>query len=148
MGTEAGVLLVHCNTCCAETEHDQLCAEKAYPLQPDGARCLVTTAVVPCRGCRSFAIRREIFRDVPPGSPGAETSSPPGEVIYEPPRSWWRPPDWLADLDKVVPELKTLLDEIYSATNDRQFRLLAMGYGARLRDDAHRWRFGKLRKET
>jgi Domain of unknown function (DUF4145) len=27
----------------------------------------------------------------------------------------------------VVPELKTLLDEIYSATNDRQFRLLAMG---------------------
>jgi hypothetical protein len=48
-------------------------------------------------------------------------------VIYEPPRSWWRRPSWLADLDKVAPELKTLLDEIYSATNDQQFRLLAMG---------------------
>jgi hypothetical protein len=46
---------------------------------------------------------------------------------YEPPRLWRRAPDWLRSLHDDDPDLKELLDEVYSATNDKQVRLLSMG---------------------
>jgi hypothetical protein len=46
---------------------------------------------------------------------------------YEPPRLWRRAPDWLRSLHDDDPDLKELLDEVYSATNDKQVRLLPMG---------------------
>jgi len=41
-----------------------------------------------------------------------------------------RPPTWLNALEEVEPDLKALLEEVYSATNDKQVRLLSMGVRA------------------
>ena len=70
-----------------------------------------------CRGCKECTILervRQLFDD---------------DVIerYEPPRLWRRAPDWLRSLQDGDPDLKELLDEVYSATNDKQVRLLSMG---------------------
>jgi hypothetical protein len=53
-------------------------------------------------------------------------------IEYEPSRLWRRPPDWITYLLAHDPDLKGLLDEVYSATNDKQVRLLSMGVRAAL----------------
>jgi hypothetical protein len=40
---------------------------------------------------------------------------------------WRRAPDWLKEIESTDPDLKGILDEVYSATNDKQVRLLSMG---------------------
>jgi len=42
-------------------------------------------------------------------------------------RGYGRVPDWLATVTETDPDLKGLLDEVYSAANDEQSRLLSMG---------------------
>ena len=52
------------------------------------------------------------------------------EVSFEPPRLWRRPPTWLKEKETIDPDLRGLLEEVYSAANEKQRRLLAMGIRA------------------
>jgi len=134
MPAEPRIRRTWCNSCFSETEHDVVHGEETVAAQADGSRSPAETTVLRCRGCRSFVLRRE----TPPphiGTEGGDESDRVTETTYQPPRLWRRPPEWLAKLDvhgENTLELKALLAEVYSATNDQQFRLLAMGVRAAL----------------
>jgi hypothetical protein len=83
------------------------------------------TLVVRCRGCGDYAIREDNWYFS--GLPEPETENELVSVNYSPPRNWRRPPNWLENILEIDPDLKGMLDEVYSATNSLQVRLLSMG---------------------
>jgi hypothetical protein len=78
-----------------------------------------------CGGCKQPTLRKVIAYYN--GYPDAEKE--PLDVSYEffPPRIWHTPPSWLNDFGPVEAGLKELLEEVYTAANDSQPRLLALG---------------------
>lgn len=132
MSDAAGGQRIWCNSCSSETEHDIVHTEETSATRPDGSRSPITNAVLRCRGCRTFTLRQELLHAASIGGDNRDIRDQLTEVTYQPPRFWRRPPDWLPELDEPAPELKELLGEVYSATNDQQFRLLAMGVRAAL----------------
>jgi hypothetical protein len=115
-----------CNVCGRETAHDvvqiEVISAQAYPDFAVETR----SVVVRCRGCKDFAIRCEQWHfDLTPSesSSGATLQ----EVSFNPPRLWRRSPDWLSQLERIDADLSDMLIEIFSAANDNQYRLLAMG---------------------
>ena len=84
---------------------------------------LAKTKVLSCRGCKELSVREDIFE----GSVPQDKEESPSYTTYTPPRLWHQPPKWLSDLEHYDPDLKGLLDEVYSATHDKQIRLLSMG---------------------
>src|ERR1700730_17467787 len=108
-----------CNPCGRETDHDVVWQDTGTEESPSEELFRTEIIAVRCRGCSECAILKEVW----------ELSSEPPEKTqtYEPPRLWRRAPDWLIALHDLDFDLKTLLDEIYSATNDAQLRLLSMG---------------------
>jgi hypothetical protein len=118
-----------CNSCGRETQHDEVHREFLKEFEYPDADADERLVVVRCRGCKDLAIRHENWwfdRTPDESNEGAKLT----HLSYNPPRTWRRPPEWLVQLDQIAPELKELLDEVYSAANDRQFRLLAMGVRA------------------
>jgi len=92
---------------------------------PNGEVAEQKKMLVRCCGCGDCAIREEKwYWD---GMPHPDTKNELVSVTYSPPRSWHRPPSWLDGLADADPDLKDLLEEIYSATNLKQVRLLSMG---------------------
>jgi hypothetical protein len=120
-----------CNSCMRDTEHDVVWEDKTLVDIPDGSGLVTKVRAIRCRGCRECAIRgEEIYFD---GIPDEWADAPePTITFYSPPRLWHRPPDWIQSLEESDPDLKGLLDEIYSAANDSQIRLLSMGVRAAL----------------
>lgn len=118
-----------CNCCMIESDHDIIHNESCNAEYPDGSSSLYKTIYLICRGCREPSIRKEhwYFDYVP--DPDREPSI---RVAYVPPRRWRRPPDWLGELETLDSDLKDILDEVYSVTNDQQLRLLSMGVRAAL----------------
>jgi len=118
-----------CNLCGRETEHDVIHREVLKEYEYPDAEADERLVVVRCRGCKDLAIRHESWwfdRTPDESNEGARRT----ELSYSPPRTWRRPPEWLSQLEQIAPDLKELLDEVYSAANDHQFRLLAMGVRA------------------
>jgi hypothetical protein len=117
-----------CNTCARDTAHEVLYSTDGSPeVLPDRTIMQPRTRVVRCRGCGQLTIRDEQWRIEP--DVGEENLE---EIAYSPPRLWARAPDWLITIAEMDADLKALLDEVYSATNDGQSRLLAMGVRAAL----------------
>ena len=111
-----------CNMCGQETEHDIIHTESAVQKTGD-LEFLAMTEVLSCRGCKEVSVRKRIFE----GTVEKDSVGPPSQSTYIPPRLWHQPPKWLSDLEQYDPDLKGLLDELYSATHDKQIRLLSMG---------------------
>jgi hypothetical protein len=85
--------------------------------------------IVQCRGCGETSIRRENWwRDLVPDPELA--GSRMIDVDFSPYRTWRRRPDWLEQIEQSAPDLHGLLEEIYTATNDEQVRILALGVRA------------------
>jgi hypothetical protein len=113
-----------CNECGRLTEHNVLKGTLSTAYSEDGESSESTTRLLlECRGCRACSIREE-----------SRWSEEAGElsVRYIPPRLWTRAPTWLADIMTFDEKLHPLLKEIYTAANDEQFRLMAMGVRAAL----------------
>lgn len=118
-----------CNACGKETEHDVIHRETTWEMEYPDADAYKQSVVVRCRGCKDLATRHESWwydRVPDEDNRGAEIT----ELSFSPPRTWRRPPEWLDQLAELAPDLKETLDEVYSAANDSQFRLLAMGVRA------------------
>jgi hypothetical protein len=113
-----------CNACGRETDHDIVWKDSSSVVDPNGDVVETRYSAVRCRGCAECAIREEQWYSEVPHHPGEEELT---EVTYRPARLWRRVPDWLPSLQDFDPDLKGLLDEVYSATNDGQVRLLSMG---------------------
>jgi len=115
-----------CNKCVRDTSHSLLHTEAKRIDHPD-SYTEDRTLVVRCKGCGDISVRKEHW-DFDYDSEACGTVGSCRDVDFDPPRIWWRPPDWLEiHLFSAAPELTELLQEIYSAANDRQSRLLAMG---------------------
>lgn len=109
-----------CNGCCRETAHDVVETRTVLIDDPAALKSQWehrVYLVVRCRGCSEYAVREEWRND--------EFSLM--KVIFHPPRLWRRAPDWMVYLEREDPNLKELLDEVYSAMNNQQARLLSMG---------------------
>lgn len=108
-----------CNSCLRETQHVVLHAERHTQTEGEWGTFETLYLVVQCGGCHTTGMREELTSDL----------FDPGEVqiTYCPSRLWARPPGWLRDIEAHDPGLHALLLEVYSATNDRQLRLLSMG---------------------
>jgi hypothetical protein len=114
-----------CNVCGRETDHDILWSHSSEEDGPNGEVLETRTLAVRCRGCGDCTIRKEtwFFSGIPePGTKNELVS-----LAYSPPRLWRRPPAWIENISEIDPDLKGMLDEIYSATNSEQVRLLSMG---------------------
>ena len=111
-----------CNLCGQETEHDVIHTETASK-ETEGIEIPAKTEVLSCRGCKEVSVRQRIFEELAQ----EEGEEPRSQITYAPPRLWHQPPKWLSDLEQYDPDLKGLLDEVYSATHDKQIRLLSMG---------------------
>jgi Domain of unknown function (DUF4145) len=110
-----------CNACGRETDHDVVWRNIESAESPSEELFEIELLILRCRGCKECTIlQRE--REVT-----AAFAPPDVTETYEPPRLWRRAPDWLPSLQELDPDLKALLDEIYSATNAKQLRLLSMG---------------------
>ena len=118
-------MLSFCNACGRVTDHDVVWERSAATTDPDDNVMETRDLAIRCRGCGECAIRKE-QRLLGYGAeePGEEDLV---EVTYSPARLWRRAPDWLASVQEFDPDLRALLDEVYSATNDGQVRLLSMG---------------------
>tara|TARA_R110001606_G_scaffold164820_2_gene309211 strand:+ start:363 stop:953 length:591 start_codon:yes stop_codon:yes gene_type:complete len=93
---------------------------KQYP----DCKEVTETLVLECRGCREIAVLRDNWQYE---TLEAELKKSLQARTYSPPRLWLRRPDWIDRLEDVDNDLKGLLEEIYSAANDTQVRLLSMG---------------------
>jgi uncharacterized protein DUF4145 len=119
-----------CNLCGRETDHDVVIEENRSENGPNGEARGTNRYALRCRGCQDFSLRTEQwFHD---GVPSEETETITTSTRFQPPRLWRRPPDWLNDLQDGDEDLRGLLDEVYSAANDSQIRLLSMGTRAAL----------------
>ena len=122
-----------CNSCGQITEHEviheEVCSvEELCSVEKEKVTETRNKEVLSCRGCKEFLIREEI----PEATPENGNKSIQKKFSYIPPRLWRQRPTWLVELDQIDPDLKSLLEEIYSATNERQSRLLSMGIRAAL----------------
>lgn len=116
------ILRTPCNLCGQEIEHDVIHTETASK-ETEGIEIPAKTEVLSCRGCKEVSVRQRIFEE----RVQEEGEEPRSQITYAPPRLWHQPPKWLSDLEQYDPDLKGLLDEVYSATHDKQMRLLSMG---------------------
>jgi predicted Fe-S protein YdhL (DUF1289 family) len=119
------VLRSFCNACGRETDHDVVWSSSTSAEGPNGEVAETRIMAVKCRGCGDPAIREEQWYF--DGMPDPETENILVSVNYKPARLWRRAPAWLSTLEQTEPDLKGLLDEVYSVTNDQQIRLLSMG---------------------
>lgn len=116
----------HCNSCSRETDHELIGKSVTSVANPDASTIDTRSEILKCKGCGECVIREEkVYFDWTPDENEGETQF--GDIVYKPPRLWRRAPSWLDDVD---PDLKGLLSEVYSATNDQQVRLLSMGVRA------------------
>lgn len=118
----AKIVRAPCNICSQQTEHDIIHIESTPRETVDGD-IPARAEVLSCRGCKEVSVRKEVFEE----GVYEEGEDPPSRFIYAPPRLWHRPPKWLGELEQYDPDLKELLDEVYSAVHDKQTRLLSMG---------------------
>jgi hypothetical protein len=107
-----------CNPCGRETDHDVVWRNVRVEESPSEEFFEIELLALQCGGCKECTMLERV-----------QEVSGFHDVIerYEPPRLWRRPPDWLRSLQFDDPDLKELLDEVYSATNEKQVRLLSMG---------------------
>ena len=108
-----------CNACVRETDHDVVWQGQTIEESPSEELFRIELLAVRCRGCSECAILKKVWEL-------ANVEAGP-QQRYEPPRLWRRAPAWLNSLQSIDLTLKELLDEVYSATNDTQVRLLSMG---------------------
>lgn len=108
-----------CDRCGHHTEHDvQVVRSYSDHLRRDpSATFNVLVKALSCRGCNETVLLRE-----------AEG----GEPVRIPPARWRTLPNWHMEVLAHDPTLYSLLREVYSAANDDQPRLLAMGVRAAL----------------
>lgn len=108
-----------CNTCSINTEHNVLYSELLPVQDSDDLIIEKSIFVLRCRGCKTATIREDLrgFDDQV-------------QTVYKPPRLWTRSPVWIQKLEELDDNIYNLLVEVYSAANDEQFRLLAMGVRA------------------
>lgn len=111
-----------CNNCGRETQHKIIHTEEYEVENKEDVTLARKKDVLSCRGCKEFIIREE--------SSIVFLGNKNTQISYSPPRLWRQPPTWLVELGKIDPDLKGLLEEVYSAANDRQPRLLSMGIRA------------------
>jgi hypothetical protein len=123
------VLRSPCNLCARDTEHDVVTEETRSEDGPNGELSGTNRYVLRCRGCHDFSLRTDQWYNDRVPSPDNETTT---TTSFQPPRLWRRPPDWLDDLQGSDEDLRGLLEEVYSAANDGQVRLLSMGMRAAL----------------
>lgn len=107
-----------CNQCLKPTDHDVLHVASYDEADEENFDWKTMSYTLRCRGCGDTCLREEITGDV------IDADNP--QVRYKPRRLWARPPSWVGKLWQVNPGLSDLLDEVYSATNEHQTRLLAM----------------------
>jgi hypothetical protein len=113
-----------CNSCSRDTDHAIVWTDTSATASL-GLGSSVTQALR-CGGCRQYTIKEAKLRfsgRPDPDDPEDEVV----ETIYWPTRLWRRAPDWVKEIEDFDPDLTGLLDEVYSATNDKQVRLLSMG---------------------
>lgn len=117
-----GIVGAPCNVCGRVTEHDVVHVEVVRQGTAD-LNSPKRTKVLSCRGCRDVSVKWEFsITELPEVGEGS-----PSHIDYAPPRLWRRPPNWLGEIEQHDPDLKGLLDEVYSAVHDKQIRLLSMG---------------------
>jgi hypothetical protein len=109
-----------CNLCGHETDHEVVWRSVREEESPSEDLWEIERVALQCGGCRECTLLKSV-REV--SAPGLVNPS----IEYEPPRLWRRSPEWIDSLKENDPDLKGLLDEVYSATNDKQVRLLSMG---------------------
>ena len=114
-----------CNICVRETDHDVLWRQNSSVDGPNGEILESRTLILRCRGCGDFAIRHEQWFHS--GIPDLQTEFECASISYVPPRTWRRPPVWIDKIPGDDLDLKGMLDEVYSATNTQQVRLLSIG---------------------
>jgi hypothetical protein len=116
-----------CNSCSRETDHAVVWTESTDIELPDGSASGTRVFALRCCGCKECTLKEEqwYFSGIP--DPDFEALQPVGQPIYKPARLWRRAPDWLKEVETTDPDLKGILDEVYSATNDKQVRLLSIG---------------------
>lgn len=116
-----------CNICMIKTEHDMIHSLMLDNQHPDGSASATEIFFLLCRGCKEPSVRKEYwyFDYIP--DPHKHPDDNLIKTVYMPPRIWRRPPEWLPALEEIDPDLKGLLGEVYSVTNDQQVRLLSMG---------------------
>jgi hypothetical protein len=120
------VISCFCNSCARDTDHAVVWADTFTVDLPDGSGTGTRYQALRCGGCKECTLKKEklYFSGIPdPDEPGEEVV----ETIYRPARLWRRAPDWVNEIEYRDADLKGLLDEVYSATNDKQVRLLSMG---------------------
>lgn len=105
-----------CNTCGRSTDHGLIHTEILPDHEHEAEKVELTHYVLRCLGCRSVTIKGEIKRD------GADP-----EIFYKPARVWTQRPRWLKNIKEQDDYLYGILTEVYSAANDEQSCLLAMG---------------------
>lgn len=116
------VVTAPCNLCGHNTEHDVIFRKNTSTNQ-EISQANSITEVLSCRGCRDISVRKINFSE----RNANIVQEYMDESQYIPPRLWRRPPNWLVELEQYDPDLKDLLEEVYSATHSKQMRLLSMG---------------------
>jgi hypothetical protein len=109
-----------CNSCGRETDHDVVWRDTRKEESPTEDLLEIERSALQCAGCKECTILTRVQE-----LSGPDLVDP--SIEYEPPRLWRRPPNWITSLQEHDPDLKGLLHEVYSATNDKQVRLLSMG---------------------
>lgn len=106
----------HCNTCGRSTDHGALHSEALPDHEHEGEQVELTHHVLRCLGCRSVTLKADIRNSA-------------GDLItvYKPARVWAQRPRWLSNIKEQDDALYGLLKEVYSAANDEQECLFAMG---------------------
>lgn len=109
-----------CNTCGGATEHETIIVNRIEEVDSENKTLVRYINTINCRGCKSASIFEEIH-----AIEGVSSR-------YTPPRLWLQRPNWVDDIETIDNNIYGLLVEVYSAANDKQFRLLAMGVRAAL----------------
>src|SRR5262245_31213288 len=103
-----------CNPCGRETDHDVVWRNVRSAQSPSEDFFEIELLTLQCLGCKECTMLERV-RELSGFDEVTER--------YEPPRLWRRAPNWLRSLQDDDPDLKGLLEEVYSATNDKQVRL-------------------------
>ncbi len=119
-----------CNVCSGSTTHGVFFKDSTYTEHPDGSCLERRVLLIRCGGCGEPTIRDEMWTHDALQNSDSEPSF--FQRAYKPTRQWTRAPSWVSDIEEIDVDLKYLLDEVYSAANESQVRLLAMGVRAAL----------------